>query len=90
MVNNMSTEKYEEMIRWKKQEFHINGWNALDMNVKDVMRDASGTLLEAAEGMKRNMLEGDSVICGDIEHPDEELTVRYYCDNLSESRKRVY
>lgn len=81
----MNTEKFEEMIRWKKQEFHANGWNALDMNVKDVMRETDGSLKEAAEGMKRNMLEGDSVITGDIEHPDETLTVRYYCDNCHNS-----
>lgn len=89
----MSAEKYEEMIRWKKQEFHANGWNALDMNVKDVMKafdETKVSLADCAEGMKRNMLEGDSVIFGDIEHPDENLTVRYYCDNLSESRKQVY
>lgn len=89
----MTDLEYEQMIRWKKFEFHENGWNAMDMSVKDIMASANDTeenLLNAIEGMKRNMLEGDSVIIGDVTHPDMTFVVRYYCDNLSEDRKRVF
>ena len=89
----MTDLEYEQMIRWKKFEFHENGWNVMDMSVKDIMASANDTeenLLNAIEGMKRNMLEGDSVIIGDVTHPDMTFVVRYYCDNLSEDRKRVF
>lgn len=85
----MTDLEYEQMICWKKSEFHENGWNAMDMCVKDILM-CEGDLLDAVEGMKRNMLEGDSVIHGDISHPDSTLVVRYYCDNLSADRKRIF
>lgn len=89
----MTNLEYEEMIHWKKAEFHENEWNAMDLCVKDILSsagDSEESLSLAVEGMKKNMLEGDCVIAGDIENPDMTLTVRYYCDNLSEERKRVY
>lgn len=84
----MTIEEVEKMIRWKKQEFNRNGWNAMDLCLKDILNGSD--VQDVAEGMKRNMLEGDNVIAGDIENPDKSLTVRYYCDNLSDSRRRMY
>ena len=42
------------------------------------------------EGMLKNMLEGDRIVNGSADHPSKDLEIAYYCDNLSESRRRLY
>lgn len=86
-----TADDYGNIIAWKKREFNINGWNAMDIKVKDLIREADGDpddLNNAVQGMKRNMLVGDHFVSG--EEGSTDLTVRYYCDNLSESRGRMF
>ena len=42
------------------------------------------------EGMLKNMLGGDRIVNGSADHPSKDLEIAYYCDNLSESRRRLY
>ncbi len=90
----MFTERdYEEIIRWKKQEYNINGWNEMILNAKEFMEEVSDTYanIEAAtQAMMRNMLEGDRFVVEPANRHSEELTICYYCDNLSESRRRLF
>lgn len=79
----MSEKDYKELIDFKKHEFNVNGWNALDINAGRLVKDGEGTLQEAITAMRECMLEGDSFL---DEKQDESFTVRYYCDNLSASR----
>ncbi len=83
-----SREDFEKIILFKKQEFSINGWNALEINAKDLITSIGAgdeDLMAAVEAMQECMLEGDCFI-NDPGSP--ELTVRYYCDNLSPDRRK--
>jgi hypothetical protein len=88
-----TAEDYAAIIQWKKSEFHNNGWNALDLKAADIMKKEDPVLDEVdsvTKGMLWNMREGDTVLKGDVQHPDQSLTIRYYCDNLDETRKSVF
>lgn len=88
---NHNRDDYGNIVAWKKREFNLNGWNAMDIKAEDLIREAGGEvedLSEVIEGMKRNMLQGDQFVSG--EQNSVKLTVRYYCDNLSESRGRMF
>ncbi len=84
---------YDEILCWKKQEYNINGWNEMVLNVKEFIEEVSdeyANLEAAANAMLRNMLEGDRFVVEPANRHSEELTVCYYCDNLSESRRRIF
>ncbi|MDD6727350.1 MAG: hypothetical protein PUE16_08475 [Lactimicrobium massiliense] len=88
-----SREEFEKIILFKKQEFSINGWNALEINAKDLMSSIGAgdeDLMAAVEAMQECMLEGDCFINdpGSDHRLSPELTVRYYCDNLSPDRRK--
>ena len=88
-----SIEEFERIIRFKKQEFSANGWNALEINAKDLMTSIGAgdeDLMAAVEAMQECMLEGDCFIndAGSGHRQCPELTVRYYCDNLSPDRRK--
>ncbi|MEE8806999.1 MAG: hypothetical protein SOI44_01105 [Lactimicrobium sp.] len=88
-----SREEFEKIILFKKQEFSINGWNALEINAKDLMTSAGGEdedLEAAVAAMEECMLEGDCFVNdpGSEHRLSPHLTVRYYCDNLSPERRK--
>lgn len=89
----MNAEEYEAMIRFRKSEYNRNGWNALDLKAEDLMKaagDQPDSLPACIEGMKKNMLEGDTCIKGDVNNGTADTTVRFYCDNLRPERRRIY
>lgn len=87
----MKQSDFEEMIRFMKRENQLMGWNALDVTVRGLLKTAgSAAAKECAGAVLACMLEGDQITKGSAEAPDEDLEVRYYCDNLSESRRRMF
>lgn len=84
---SLMLEDVKEMILWRKKEVNQNGWNVLDLCVRDIMTE-TGLKDEAMviEALKANMLEGDVFLEEDAKH----TTVRFYCDNLSDSRRHLY
>lgn len=85
-------QKYESIIEFKKQEFHANGWNALEVSAEQLVgKEGSGRQEEvqaACRAMTSCMLEGDCYIHQPEAAYGPGMTVRYYCDNLSESRRK--
>ena len=84
---------YAEIVRWKKHEIRINGWNEYDVTAKELMEEVEpGVQNRSAciEGMLKNMLEGDVFLHGNEHDRNENFAVRYYCDNLSESRRKLF
>ncbi|MCH4014213.1 MAG: hypothetical protein LKE64_07770 [Solobacterium sp.] len=86
-------EDYKKIINFKKQEFQVNGWNALDIKAELLLKSVSGAeedLPAVIEAMSECMLEGDQFLndTGIENRVRPDLTVRYYCDNLSESRRK--
>lgn len=85
--------EYAQIIQWRKQEIRLNGWNEFDVCARDFLKETGSPkedLNACIEGMMRNMLEGDSFLIGNENDRREDLTVRYYCDNLSESRRKMF
>lgn len=86
-------EDFETIIRFKKNEFHTSGWNALDINAGTLVEldgDSEDDIVPAVDAMRDCMLEGDCFLNdpGAQDRYKPELTVRYYCDNLSPNRKK--
>lgn len=87
-----SEQKYERIIEFKKHEFHVNGWNALDVSAGQLIGENAADRPEevsaACRAMASCMLEGDCYIHSSEGSQEPGTTVRYYCDNLSSSRRR--
>lgn len=80
-----------QIIAWRKREIHANGWNEWELEVTDILSLLpTEDIQTCVEAMKANMLTGDEVIRGNIENLDHTLKICYYCDNLEESRGRIY
>lgn len=81
---------YEEIISWKKQEHNINGWNAMDISCGELLNETETDNIHACvDAMLACMLEGDQM--ADLaDRYSKDFSVRYYCDNLSESRRRIF
>ena len=87
----MTVKDYEDVIFFRKKEYNINGWNALDLCAEDLMKLFGDHDVHACtEAMKRQMLEGDHFIKGDAYTLSKETKVRYYCDNLRPDRRRIF
>ncbi|MEE1411371.1 MAG: hypothetical protein U0J83_05065 [Bulleidia sp.] len=89
----MTKEEFETIILFKKNEFHTSGWNALDINAGTLVEldgDSKEDIVAAVDAMKACMLEGDCYLNdpGKENRYKPELTVRYYCDNLSDDRRK--
>ncbi len=83
----MSRKDYEEMIRFLKREINVNGWNELDLSAEELMKLAEDKDVKACtEAMRECMLEGDTYLSD--KRNTKETAVRYYCDNLSASRRK--
>lgn len=87
----MNENDFEEAVFFKKRECQKNGWNALDLRASDLLKESGSDNAEAcALGMLRNMMTGDQILEGNANTRDNSLVIRYYCDNLDESRGRVF
>ena len=85
----MTQQEYEAIIQFRKQEHNRNGFNALTVSLKEMAELCGSGEKEYSvivEAMRQCMLEGDSL--RDAE--GEALSVVYYCDNLSPSRRKMY
>lgn len=84
--------KYEDRLKELKQQAHDKMWLYIEVNARELMNDCEpGTknLNAACKGMLAQMLEGDTFI---VEPKVRSkiagtLTIRYYVDNLSPSRR---
>lgn len=87
----MEKTNYTEAIYFRKREYNRNGWNELKIKAADIIAFTGKKDVKAVcEGMLKNMLEGDRIINGSDDKPSKDLEIAYYCDNLSESRRRLY
>lgn len=87
----MTEKDFEEAVSFRKKECQRNGWNALDLKASDLLEESdSGNEEACALGMLRNMMTGDQILEGNEDTRDHTLVIRYYCDNLDESRGRTF
>lgn len=95
VVNKKTVKDYEDVINWKKGEAHAMDWLYIEINAGDLLTEVEAgvdNLATACNAILNCMLEGDGFIV-DPSEPDkvsDTLTVRYYCDNLSEDRKKYF
>ena len=94
-VEKKTVKEYEDIINWKKGEAHAMDWLYIEVNANDLLTEVEAgenNLKTVCQAILNCMLEGD----GFIVEPkgktkvSETLTVRYYCDNLSDERKKFY
>lgn len=87
-----AVQHYVDVINWKKGEAHAMDWLYIEVNAADLYAEiVDGSLADACKAVLDTMLEGDTFITGDEKATNEAtLTVRYYCDNLSEDRKHYF
>ncbi len=92
-VAKKSFQEYKDVINWKKWEAHNMNWLYIEVNAGDLLTELEAgvnNLETAATAILDCMLEGDHFI---VEPKEEnkisaDLTVRYYCDNLSDDRRK--
>ena len=94
VIDKKSVQHYEDVINWKKGEAHGMDWLYIEINAGDLLTEVEAGVdnLEATCAAILNcMLEGDTFINdpGD-NRVSSTLTVRYYCDNLSEDRRKYF
>ena len=94
-VEKKSVQHYEDVINWKKGEAHAMDWLYIEINAGDLLTEVEAgvdNLESACNAMLNCMLEGDGFMTDpDVENKvSADLTVRYYCDNLSEDRKKYF
>ncbi len=94
-VAKMSVKDYEDKINWKKGEANGMDWLYIEINAGDLLTEFEAGVdnLEAVcKAVLNTMLEGDGFIVEPAaeDKVDASLTVRYYCDNLSDSRKKFF
>ena len=83
-------QEYKDVINWKKWEAHNMNWLYIEINAGDLMTELEAgvnNIKTVCEAINDSMLEGDTFIV-ESEKPSTKLTVRYYCDNLSEERRK--
>ena len=93
VVEKKSLQHYIDVINWKKWEAHNMDWLYIEVNAGDLLTEVEAgvsNLKTACNAILDCMLEGDTFI---VEPKSKtkvsaSLTVRYYCDNLSETRKK--
>jgi hypothetical protein len=89
-VAKKSFQEYKDVINWKKWEAHNMNWLYIEVNAGDLMQELEAgvnNIKTVTEAILDSMLEGDTFIV-ESEKPSTKLTVRYYCDNLSEERRK--
>ncbi len=75
-----------ESILWRKKEINLNGWNAYELSASQLKKESGLSIDVCRSAMKKCMLEGDQITAD----TEKEFSVCYYCDNLSEHRKRLF
>ena len=89
-VAKKSVQEYKDVINWKKWEAHNMNWLYIEINAGDLMTELEAgvnNIKTVNEASLDSMLEGDTFIV-ESEKASTNLTVRYYCDNLSEERRK--
>lgn len=89
-VAKKSVQEYKDVINWKKWEAHNMNWLYIEINAGDLMTELEAgvnNIKTVNEAILDSMLEGDTFIV-ESEKASTNLTVRYYCDNLSEERRK--
>lgn len=92
-VVKKSFQEYKDVINWKKWEAHNMNWLYIEVNAKDLLTELEAgvdNLDTCCNAILDCMLEGDFFVVEPKKEDKiaDELTVRYYCDNLSESRRK--
>ena len=89
-VEKKSFQEYKDVINWKKWEAHNMNWLYIEINAGEIMNELEAgvnNIKTVYDAMLDSMLEGDAFIV-ESDKPNTKLTVRYYCDNLSEERRK--
>lgn len=84
-----SVQDYKDIINWKKGEAHAWDWLYIEIKAGDLLTEVEAgadNLATACQAIKECMLEGDDYMNKPTREVSADLTVRYYCDNLSEER----
>lgn len=84
-----TVQDYKDIINWKKGEAHAWDWLYIEINAYDLLTEVEAgadNLDTACQAIKECLLEGDNYINKPAAEVSKDLTVRYYCDNLSEER----
>lgn len=94
-VVKRTVKDYEDIINWKKGEAHAMDWLYIEINAGDLLTEVEAgvdNLATTCNAILNCMLEGDGFIVEPAEENkvSDTLTVRYYCDNLSETRKKYF
>ena len=92
-VEKKSLQHYIDVINWKKWEAHNMNWLYIEINANDLLTEVEAgvnNVKTVCAAMLDTMLEGDGFIVKPKTKTkvSASLTVRYYCDNLSESRRK--
>jgi len=92
-VAKKSAQEYKDVINWKKWEAHNMDWLYIEINAGDLLTEleaGADNMETCCNAILDCMLEGDGFIVEPKvgEAPAATLTVRYYCDNLSEDRRK--
>lgn len=90
-----TVKNYEDIINWKKGEAHAMDWLYIEINAGDLLTEVEAgvdNLATACQAILNCMLEGDGFIVEPAEENkvNSSLTVRYYCDNLSQDRRKYF
>ena len=94
-VAKKSVQEYKDVINWKKGEAHAMDWLYIEINAGDLLTEVEAgvdNLTATCTAILNCMLEGDGFIVEPAEENkvSDTLTVRYYCDNLSEDRRKYF
>lgn len=94
-VVKRTVKDYEDIINWKKGEAHAMDWLYIEVNAGDLLTEVEAgvdNLSTTCQAILNCMLEGDGFIVDPAEEDkvNASLTVRYYCDNLSQDRKKYF
>lgn len=95
VVNKKSVKDYEDIINWKKGEAHAMDWLYIEVNANDLLTEVEAgvdNLDTTCQAIMNCMLEGDVFVVEPTgaNKVSPALSVRYYCDNLSEDRKKYF
>ncbi len=86
-------QEYKDVINWKKWEAHNMGWLYIEVNAGDLMNEleaGADNIETAADAVLSMMLEGDHFIVEPENRLSADLSVRYYCDNMSSDRRSYW
>ena len=92
-VEKQTFQKYVDVINWKKWEAHHMAQLYIEVNAHDLLTEIEAgvdNLDTCCKAILDCMLEGDSFVVEPKakNKVSKNLTVRYYCDNLSEDRRK--